>query len=610
MANPSIPCPTPAELAQLLEISRTGEAAADELTAHLESCAQCQKKLEQLAAGAFTWDDIGRRMAHGRALAEAAGPASPATPRELADAIAALKTCTFGSDEPPLSDVSPDLPAGFLQPAAEPGHLGRLGEFDVIEEVGRGAMGVVLRAFDQRLHRVVAIKVMSPQLASMPLARQRFVREGHSAAAVCHEHVVTIYAVAEHAGLPYLVMQFVAGKTLEERLAQSGPLRPAEILRIGMQAASGLAAAHAQGLVHRDIKPANLLLENGVERVKLTDFGLARAVDDASITQTGVITGTPQFMAPEQARGEPLDGRADLFSLGCVLYTLAAGRPPFRASTTLAVLKKICEEEPRPIRELNPEIPDWLAAIVRKLMAKEPTARFASAVELAVLLEQCLAHVQRPEHIALPVAAAELASRPVVSGPEPASTTTEPQPLVSAARAAWLRTPWGIAAIVATIGLPIVLALFNNWIDVRFGPAREPKGPDSSAAIGGQVDAASASAEPASDAVRAELGRLLSVAEQQLEMTRKRYQAGIASTGELMEAEIAWQHAQTELARAAANRRELLEALEQLVALREQQLDVAKQRVAAEITTPSEVLAAEKAVSEARLELEREKARE
>ncbi|MCU0880219.1 MAG: serine/threonine protein kinase, partial [Pirellulaceae bacterium] len=406
MANTSTSCPAPAELARLLESSSAGESAADELTAHLETCAHCQVQLEQLAAGALTWDDIARRLASGRgAGTDAAASASPATPRELAEAIAALKTCTFGSDEPPLSDVSPDLPAGFLQPADEPGHLGRLGEFDVIEEVGRGAMGVVLRAFDRRLHRMVAIKVMSPQLASVPLARQRFVREGHSAAAVCHEHVVTIYAVAEHAGLPYIVMQYVSGKTLEQRLDQAGPLRTAEILRIGMQAAAGLAAAHSQGLVHRDIKPANLLLENGVERVKLTDFGLARAVDDASITQTGVITGTPQFMAPEQARGEPLDGRADLFSLGCVLYTLAAGRPPFRASTTLAVLKKICEEEPRPIRELNPEIPDWLAAIVRKLMAKEPAARFASASELAELLEQCLAHVQRPDRIPLPAAA-------------------------------------------------------------------------------------------------------------------------------------------------------------------------------------------------------------
>src|SRR6202035_236547 len=123
----------------------------------------------------------------------------------------------------------------------------------------------------------------------------------------------------------------------------------AEILRIGMQTASGLAAAHAQGLIHRDIKPANILLENGIERVKITDFGLARAADDASLTQSGVVAGTPQYMAPEQARGEALDGRADLFSLGSVLYAMATGRPPFRAETTMAVLRRVSEDAARPI---------------------------------------------------------------------------------------------------------------------------------------------------------------------------------------------------------------------------------------------------------------------
>jgi serine/threonine protein kinase len=603
MANTSTACPAPAELAKLLESSRAGDAAHDELTVHLETCGRCQTQLEQLAAGALTWDDVARRLkagCSGGSPAQASAPLS--APRELAEAIAALKTQTFDSAGPQLADLSPDLPAGFLQPAREPGHFGQLGEFDVIEEVGRGAMGVVLRAFDRRLHRMVAIKVMSPQLASMPLARQRFVREGHSAAAVCHEHVVTIYAVAEHAGLPYLVMQYVSGKTLQQRLDQAGPLRTAEILRIGMQAAAGLAAAHAQGLVHRDIKPANLLLENGVERVKLTDFGLARAVDDASITQTGVITGTPQFMAPEQARGEPLDGRADLFSLGCVLYALAAGRPPFRASTTLAVLKKICEEEPRPIRELNPEIPEWLAAIIRKLLAKESAARIASAAELAELLEQCLAHVQRPERIPLPPTAAELASRPVAPLADDSRTT--PERLVAPARAVWLQTPWGIAALIAAMILPLAFALFNNWVDWRFGPRRTPNE---------QVEPTSASGQtvqpfvPVSKAVRTELERLVAVAEQQFDLARQRHQAGIVATGELLEAEVGWREAQAELARANADRGALLAALSQLVALREQQVDVAQQRIAAAIAPPGDDLTAKQALLKARLELEREK---
>ena len=257
-------------------------------------------------------------------------------------------------------------------------------------------MGVVLKAFDPSLSRFVAIKVLAPQLAAVAAARKRFAREARAAAAVRHEHVVPIHAVDEFKGLPYLVMQFVAGESLQERLDRQGPLDVPEILRIGMQAAAGLAAAHAQGLIHRDIKPANILLENGVERVKITDFGLARTVDDASLTQSGVIAGTPQYMAPEQARGEPLDPRADLFSLGSVLYAMCTGRPPFRAATALAVLKRVCDDAPRPIREVNPEIPDWLADIIVKLLAKDPDDRYASAAQVATVLEGRLAELQRP----------------------------------------------------------------------------------------------------------------------------------------------------------------------------------------------------------------------
>src|SRR5438105_1605382 len=151
--------------------------------------------------------------------------------------------------------------------------------------------------------------------------RRRFTREARAAAAVCHDHVVTIHHVDTAGSLPYLVMQYVPGPSLQERLDRNGPLELKEILRIGMQTAAGLAAAHAHGLIHRDVKPANILLEDDMERVKLTDFGLARAMDDVRITHSAVLAGTPQYMAPEQARGEPLDYRADLFSLGSVLYT-------------------------------------------------------------------------------------------------------------------------------------------------------------------------------------------------------------------------------------------------------------------------------------------------
>src|SRR5262249_54877775 len=229
--------------------------------------------------------------------------------------------------------------------------LGRIGHYHVLAVNGRGGMGMVLKAFDKELQRVVAIKVMAPHLAATGMARKRFRREAQAAAAVRDEHVIDIHAVEEVNGLPYLVMEYVSGISLQDRLDQSGPLELKEILRIGMQTASGLAKAHAQGLIHRDIKPSNILLENGVQRVKITDFGLARAVDDASLTQSGVIAGTPQYMAPEQARGEAVDQRADLFSLGSVLYAMCTGRPPFRASSWMAVLKRVCDDTPRPVRE-------------------------------------------------------------------------------------------------------------------------------------------------------------------------------------------------------------------------------------------------------------------
>jgi serine/threonine protein kinase/WD40 repeat protein len=284
----------------------------------------------------------------------------------------------------------------FLAPSEAPGALGRLGTYEIMRVIGHGGMGIVLEGRDTRLQRIVAVKVLAPQLAASAAARQRFLREARAAAAVRDEHVVTIHAVEEAAEIPYLVMELIAGTSLQERIEKGGPLEIKEILRIGIQAARGLAAAHGQGLIHRDIKPANILLENGVERVKITDFGLARVADDASISQSGLVAGTPQYMAPEQARGEMVDHRADLFSLGSVLYAMCTGRPPFRASTTLGVLKRVCEDPLSPIREANPNIPEWLVAVIDKLHAKDPDARYQSAVEVAELLSQHLAQLQHP----------------------------------------------------------------------------------------------------------------------------------------------------------------------------------------------------------------------
>jgi hypothetical protein len=323
------------------------------------------------------------------AVEQLGGPGGQAPPGATVEDLSSM----------PEDGLAPDI----LGPAEKPGSLGRLGHYDILEIVGSGGMGVVLRAFDDTLQRVVAVKVMASQLATNGAARKRFQREARAAAAVSHDHIVTIHEVDETAGHPYLVMQYVSGMSLQERLDQKGPLQLAEIVRIGMQIAAGLAAAHAQGLVHRDIKPANILLENGIERVKITDFGLARAAADANVTQSGVVAGTPQFMSPEQARGEAVDARTDLFSLGSVLYAMCTGHTPFRASGSMAVLKRVCEETPRPIRETNPDIPDWLVAVIDKLHAKDPADRYQSAAEVAALLNQHLAHLQHPSVAPLPV---------------------------------------------------------------------------------------------------------------------------------------------------------------------------------------------------------------
>ena len=259
----------------------------------------------------------------------------------------------------------------LLSPASHPELLGRIGRYDVERLIGSGGMGVVFKAHDSELNRPVAIKILAPYLSSSGPARKRFAREARAAAAVVHEHVVPIYNVETEREVPFLVMHYIAGESLQGRIDREGALELCEILRIGMQVASGLSAAHQQGLVHRDIKPSNILMEQGVERALITDFGLARAADDASLTRTGFHPGTPQYMSPEQAAGEQVDARSDLFSLGSLLYTMCTGRPPFRAETSLGVLRRITDIEPRPIREINPNIPEWLCSIISKLMAKQ-----------------------------------------------------------------------------------------------------------------------------------------------------------------------------------------------------------------------------------------------
>ncbi len=384
-----------ARLLAMLQNHDHGEEA-QRVFDHVGTCTNCQKRLAVLAASDDEWNEAGE------VLAKNANADSENIPRDAKVAWPAKQW----SDRPIAWTES--MAKKLLSPPSHPEMMGRIGRYEVERLIGAGGMGVVFKAFDTELNRPVAIKLLAPFLAGSGPARKRFAREARAAAAVVHEHVVPIHNVETEGESPFLVMHYVAGDSLQSRLDREGALEVCEILRIGMQAAAGLAAAHAQGLVHRDVKPSNILLEQGVERAFISDFGLARAKDDVSLTQTGYHPGTPKYMSPEQARGDAVDGRSDLFSFGSVLYAMCTGHAPFRAETSYGILRRIIDTEPRPIRELNPSIPEWLCAIISKLMSKQPDSRYATATEVAEVIGACLAHVQQPLSALLPRCVANL----------------------------------------------------------------------------------------------------------------------------------------------------------------------------------------------------------
>lgn len=347
---------------------------------HLDICTRCQAKLESLAADEKQWSDVKELLTP---MNSTLRPNSSSTTAERALPLTVRQVIES------------------LLPTDDPDSLGRIDNFEVTGVIGSGAMGVVLKAEDPSLNRIVALKVMNPLLAANGTARTRFAREAKAAAAILHPNVIAIHGVNTNATLPYLVMPYLKGMTLQQRVDRQGPLSVAEILRIGCQIASGLEAAHQQGVIHRDIKPSNIMLDADVEAAIITDFGLARTIDDATMTRTGVITGTPEFMSPEQARGESIGHASDLFSLGSLLYMLCTGHPPFRAQSSFGILRRITDDEPMPIRSANSEIPSWLSQIVQSLQAKSPETR-PNASETHALLESCLAHVYQPDQIPLP----------------------------------------------------------------------------------------------------------------------------------------------------------------------------------------------------------------
>ncbi|MBU6175278.1 MAG: protein kinase, partial [Planctomycetes bacterium] len=348
------------------------DSEMQDLETHLSACSTCRSRLEENTASASEWHALRDSLSDNQSADALSGMEDLASLRRL------------------------------LGPSDDPRMMGRIGTYEIVGLLGRGGMGVVFKALDPSLNRYVAIKMLAPMLIPSVVFKQRFLREAQSAAAVVHDNVVGIHAISEWQGNPYLVMTFVRGQSLQSRLQQRGHLSLREVLRIGLQISAGLEAAHAQGLIHRDIKPANILLETDVDRVMITDFGIAKAIDDLRFTGTNTLLGTPEYMSPEQARDEELDYRTDLFSLGCLLYEASTGRSPFRSSTPYGAIRKVIDVDPPSVRSLVSELPEWFAEIVRRLLSKDKNSRFQTAAEVASLLKKCLAHVEQPKLVPFP----------------------------------------------------------------------------------------------------------------------------------------------------------------------------------------------------------------
>ena len=314
-----------------------------------------------------------------------------------------------------------------------------LGDDYTIEgEIGRGGMGVVFRARDERLQRRVAIKVLPPELAYQKEIRERFTREAQTAARLSHPHIVPIHDVGNGNGLVYFIMGLVEGESLGSRLKRRGKLPPEEARRIMRETADALSAAHAVSVIHRDIKPDNILLEGTRGRVMVTDFGIAKAVSSTSghtLTGAGIAIGTPQFMSPEQAAGEKsIDGRSDIYSLGVVTYQMLTGELPFSAPTVAGILMKQITEPAPVIHEIRGDVPEDLSLAVARCLEKDPENRWPTADTLRRALENRSVSGYRPTGqrpaAARPVTSRGTAPRPV--SPRAGTAGTRPRPAVGA----------------------------------------------------------------------------------------------------------------------------------------------------------------------------------
>jgi WD40 repeat protein/serine/threonine protein kinase len=408
-------CPD-ASVLQRFTLGQMQPEEVERLARHVEQCERCTRVLdglkvadtlvEAMSAQATAGDEIqdasvvalierlkgmpSPQSAHAEPMPASSsetpsadlGPSETPPPAGSGDPRRALEGS--GDQRRTLPDAAGHERHDFLAPPQAPDEIGRLGGYRVLQVLGSGGMGIVFLAEDVQLRRRVALKTMRAEVAANATARQRFLREARAMAAVKCDHIATIYQVGEERGTPFLAMEFLQGEAMDDWLERGRRPTLAQVLRLAREMVLGLVAAQEHGLIHRDIKPGNIWLEAPTGRVKILDFGLARAADesradDAHLTQSGAIVGTPAFMSPEQARGEHVDHRTDLFSLGCVLYQLTTGRLPFRGKTRTAVLSSLLVDTPEYPRALNPSLPGSLSDLIMVLLAKNPADRPVSA---------------------------------------------------------------------------------------------------------------------------------------------------------------------------------------------------------------------------------------
>ncbi|MEL6109677.1 MAG: serine/threonine-protein kinase, partial [Planctomycetota bacterium] len=344
-------CPAPSDLLSFLE-DGLDEPTASRIVQHVDTCLKCQETLAEIS---------GELELHG--------------PEPIPFFLRRL------SERDPDALNDDDWVDHFFDGDTT------IGSYRIDKEIGRGAMGIVFRGIDRELDRPVAIKVLRPSLSATESFRSRFLRESQVMAKIDHPNVVPVYDVGQHEGVPFVAMKLLQGESLRERLRRVGSLDNDSLEELAIQAATGLEAVHREGLVHRDIKPANLFLEAPNDRVRLLDFGLASQRDSAQVTQVGTLLGSPAYMSPEQARGETVDARSDLFSLGSTLYEAASGNLPFAADSTIGVITQLVSQDPVPIREQAPAISARLAKQINLLLEKAPKRRPASAKSVRTALE-------------------------------------------------------------------------------------------------------------------------------------------------------------------------------------------------------------------------------